>query len=347
MEQFETILVSSLRLFANNNDIYIASLLERSKAMFRYIVQRLVAMAITLFLIISISFFIIHSMPGSIVDDPMLPEDVKLAIEDKYHLNDPLPVQYGYFLKDFLSFDFGTSIKVQPRVPVFDIIKDKLPVTLQVNIFSLIFTIPVGITLGIIAALKKNTMVDHIISIMVIFFISVPSFVFAALLQYFVAFKWNLAPILLSPEPTLTWTKFKSMILPVLALSFGGIATITRYMRSELCEALNSEYMLLAKTKGLTQVQATVKHAIRNSFIPLANVIIPMFFGILGGAMVIENIFGIPGLGRLTVSSINALDHPLTIATLFFYSLIGLISILVVDLSYGIIDPRIRIGGRK
>ncbi len=315
--------------------------------MARYIAQRLIAMAITLFLIISISFFIIHSMPGSIVDDPMLPEDVKLAIEDKYHLNDPLPVQYGYFLKDFLSFEFGTSIKVQPRVPVFDIIKAKLPITLQVNIFSLIFTIPVGITLGIIAALKKNTMADHIISIMVIFFISVPSFVFAALLQYFVAFKWGWAPILLSPEQTLTWAKFKSMILPILALSFGGIATITRYMRSELCEALNSEYMLLAKTKGLSQVQATVKHAIRNSFIPLANIIIPMFFGILGGAMVIENIFGIPGLGQLSVSSINALDHPLTIATLFFYSLIGLVTILVVDLSYGIIDPRIRIGGRK
>ncbi|MCF6460280.1 ABC transporter permease [Clostridium sp. Cult3] len=315
--------------------------------MLRYIVQRLIAMAITLFLIISISFFIIHSMPGSIVDDPMLPEDVKLAIENKYHLNDPLPVQYGYFLKDFLSFEFGTSIKVQPRVPVFDIIKTKLPITLQVNIFSLILTVPVGIILGIIAALKKNTAADHIISIMVILFISVPSFVFAALLQYFVAFKWGWAPILLSTEPTLTWTKFRSMILPILSLSFGGIATITRYMRSELCEALNSEYMLLAKTKGLSQVQATVRHAIRNSFIPLANIIIPMFFSIMGGAMVIENIFGIPGLGQLSVSSINALDHPLTIATLFFYSVIGLVSILVVDLSYGIIDPRIRIGGRK
>ena len=315
--------------------------------MARYIAQRLIAMAITLFLIISISFFIIHSMPGSIVDDPMLPEDVKLAIEDKYHLNDPMPIQYGYFLKDFLSFEFGTSIKVQPRVPVFDIIKAKLPVTLQVNIFSLILTIPIGIILGIMAALKKNTMADHIISIMVIFFISVPSFVFAALLQYFIAFKLGWAPIMLSPEATLTWTKFKSMILPILALSFGGIATITRYMRSELCEALNSEYMLLAKTKGLSQVQATVRHAIRNSFIPLANIIIPMFFGILGGAMVIENIFGIPGLGQLSVNSINALDHPLTIATLFFYSLIGLVTILVVDLSYGIIDPRIRIGGRK
>lgn len=315
--------------------------------MIRYIGQRLIAMAITLFLIITISFFMIHSMPGSVIYDPMLPEEIKTAIEDKYHLNEPLPVQYGYFLKDFLAFDFGTSIKVQPKVPVFDIIKGKLPVTIQLNVFSILLTVPLGIILGIIAALKKNQMADHIINIMVIFFISVPSFVFAALLQYFVAFKWNLAPILLSTEPTLTWTKFKSMILPILALSFYGIATITRYMRAELCEALNSDYMLLAKTKGLSQVQATVKHAIRNSFIPLANIIIPMFFSILGGSMVIENIFGVPGIGNLSVSSINALDHPLTIAVLFFYSLISLISILVVDLSYGIIDPRIRIGGRK
>lgn len=315
--------------------------------MLRYISQRLIAMAITLFIIISISFFIIHSMPGNVFDDPMLPEDIRLIIEDKYHLNDPLPVRYGYFIKDFLSFEFGTSIKLQPKVPVFSIIKDKLPVTIQLNLLSLILTVPLGIIFGIIAGLNRNRMPDHLISIMVILFVSVPSFVFAALLQYVVAFKWGLAPILLSTDSTFTWAKFKSMILPILALSFAGIANITRYMRAELTEALNSEYMLLAKTKGLSQVQATIKHAIRNSFIPLANIIIPMFFNILSGAMVIENIFGIPGLGQLSVSSINAMDHPLTIATLFFFSLIGLTSILIIDLSYGIIDPRIRIGGRK
>lgn len=109
--------------------------------MLRYIGQRLLAMAITLFLIISISFFILHSMPGSVVDDPMLPEDVRIAIENKYHLNEPLPVQYGYFLKDFIALEFGSSIKVQPKVPVFRIIKEKLPITLQLNIFSLLFTV--------------------------------------------------------------------------------------------------------------------------------------------------------------------------------------------------------------
>lgn len=315
--------------------------------MLRYIGQRLVAMALTLFLIITISFFTIRMMPGSIVSDPMLPADVKQVIEAKYHLDKPMIVQYGYFLKDCLSGNFGTSIKLQPKVPVFNILSQKIPITLELNIFSLILTIPIGAVLGIIAALKKNTLADHTISSSVVLFISIPSFVIAALLQYIVAFKWGLLPIMLSTEEKFTLGKFVSMILPILALSFGGVATITRYMRAELCEALNSEYMLLARTKGLSQIQATLRHAIRNSFIPLANIIIPMFFSVLGGAMVIENIFGIPGTGSLLVNSINALDHSLTIAILFFYSFVGLCTILIVDLSYGIIDPRIRIGGGK
>ncbi|WP_019424271.1 ABC transporter permease [Paenibacillus sp. OSY-SE] len=315
--------------------------------MLRYISQRLVAMAITLFLIISLLFFLIHSMPGSIVNDPMLPIDIKERIEAKYHLDKPLVVQYVYFLGDFLTFNFGDSIKVQPKVPVFDIIKDKLPITIQLNILALLFTLPIGVMCGIMAALKKNTATDHGLNMMVVLFISVPSFVIAALLQYIVAFKWELVPILLSAEQALTWTKFKSMILPILALSFGEIAIVTRYLRAELCETLNSDYMLLARTKGLSQMQATLRHAIRNSFIPLANIFIPMIFSILSGAIVIENIFSVPGLGSLSINAINALDHPLTIAVMFFYSVIALISILVVDLSYGIIDPRIRMGGKK
>ena len=182
---------------------------------------------------------------------------------------------------------------------------------------------------------------------MVVFNVSVPAFVFASLLQYIFAYKLEWFPFLLELDPGFSFSKFISMILPILALSFGGIATITRYMRAELCEALNSEYMLLSKAKGLTQVQSTVRHALRNSFIPLCNVIIPMFMNLLGGSMVVENIFGIPGIGSLTAGSIQTSDYYLTIAVLFFYSLIGLLSMLLVDLSYGIVDPRIRIGGGK
>lgn len=315
--------------------------------MLKYTVQRLIAIVITLFLLISLLFFTLRLMPGSVVSDPMIPIETKKAIEAKMHLDKPMGVQYLYFIKDAMQLDFGTSVKLQPRVPVFDIIKDKIPVTLQINIFSLILTVPIGMVLGIIAALKKNSLSDHVINMVVIFFISVPSFVFAAVMQYFIGYKWGLLPILLEATPGFTATKFVSMIMPILAMSFGGIAIITRYMRSELCESLNSDYMLLAKTKGLTQVQATVKHALRNSFIPLANVIIPMFFGLLGGSMVIENIFSIPGMGQIMVKSLGALDHPTTIAVIFFYGVISLVSILFVDLSYGFIDPRIRIGGKK
>lgn len=314
--------------------------------MARYILKRLFAMMITLFLIVSICFFVIRLIPGAVAGEGALPE-IRVALERRYHLDKPLWDQYVIFLKNFFSFEFGESIAVYPRTPVFDVIRAKIPLTLQLNVFSLLLTIPVGMFFGVVSALKKNTVIDNIISLMVVFFISIPSFVFASLLQYVFAFRLKLFPFLLNLDSTWSFDKFRSMILPILALSFGGIATITRYLRSELFEALNSEYMLLSKAKGLTQIQSTTRHAIRNSLIPLCNIIVPMFTNVLGGSLVVENIFGIPGMGSLIAQSLGASDYYLTIATLFFYSIIGLTSILIMDLSYGIVDPRIRMGGGK
>ena len=304
-------------------------------------------MVLTLFIIITISFFAIRLIPGDVLGEGANPE-LRAAMRARYHLDKPLIEQYVIFIKNFLSFDFGESINLYPRRPVFDVIAEKVPLTLVLNIFSLIITIPTGIACGIAAALKKNTLTDHAISTMVVFNVSVPSFVFASLLQYFLAYKLGWVPILLDLKaPFMSGAQLWSMVLPVLALSFGGIATITRYMRAELFEALSSEYMLLARAKGLTQLQATVRHALRNSFIPLCNVIVPMFMSVLSGSMVVETIFNIPGLGSLMTGSISTSDYYLTIAILFVYSLINLTSVLVVDLSYGIVDPRIRIGGGK
>ena len=304
-------------------------------------------MVLTLFIIITISFFAIRLIPGDVLGEGANPE-LRAAMRARYHLDKPLIEQYVIFIKNFLSFDFGESINLYPRRPVFDVIAEKVPLTLVLNIFSLIITIPTGLACGIAAALKKNTLTDHAISTMVVFNVSVPSFVFASLLQYFLAYKLGWFPILLDLKaPFMSGAQLWSMVLPVLALSFGGIATITRYMRAELFEALSSEYMLLARAKGLTQLQATVRHALRNSFIPLCNVIVPMFMSVLSGSMVVETIFNIPGLGSLMTGSISTSDYYLTIAILFVYSLINLTSVLVVDLSYGIVDPRIRIGGGK
>lgn len=314
--------------------------------MTKYIIKRVLAMALTLFIIITLSFFTIRMIPGDILGEGANPV-IREAMRARYHLDKPLSEQYLIFLNNFLRFDFGESINLYPRRPVFDIIMEKIPLTLLLNIMSLIITVPVGIFCGIIAALKKNSLIDHTISILVVFFVSVPSFVIASLLQYFFAFKLGWFPLLLNLSGGASFSKLSSMVLPVLALSFGGIATITRYMRAELFEALNSEYMLLSKAKGLTQMQATLRHALRNSFIPLCNVIVPMFMNLLGGSMVVEQIFGIPGLGSLMVGSINTADYYLAIAVLFFYSIISLTSVLMVDLSYGIVDPRIRIAGGK
>lgn len=315
--------------------------------MLKYILQRLLALVIVLYLIVTASFFIVRTMPGSFIDNPYIKSDVKKALEDKYHLNDPLPVQYGYFLKDFAKLDFGISYAVRPKIPVNEVVMSKIPPTLQINIFSVLLSIPLGLINGIIAALRKNSWTDHFISVKVIIYVSIPAFVFASVLQYVVAFKLGWFPILVSTETTLTWSKFVSMILPILALSFGPIAVITRFMRAELSEALNSDYMLLAKSKGLNQVQATLRHAIRNSFMPLAGIIIGQLLGILSGALIIERIFGIPGLGIASLEAINSKDHTLTIGILFWETLIALIGILIVDLSFGIIDPRVRMGGKK
>ena len=228
------------------------------------------------------------------------------------------------------------------NVPVWDVIKTKIPVTLYINFFSLIISLPLGIILGIVAAIRKNTMTDYLISFLVVIFISVPSFIFATLLQYFVAFKAGLFPIIYDATAS-GWDKFYCLFLPIMALSLGPIARVTRYLRAELAETINSDFMLLAKTKGLTERQATINHGIRNSM----NIIVPMFTSIMGGSLVIETIFSIPGMGGIMVKSINAPDYTVTLAALIFYSVVSLVTVLIVDLSYGIVDPRVRMGGKK
>ena len=316
--------------------------------MFRYVLKRIAAMFVTLCIILTIAFLVIRLMPGSIYDDiNNLSPDMLAVLEGKYHLNEPLLTQYGYFLRDIIVYgDWGTSVSVAPKTPVWEVLTARIPITMSLNLISLAISLPIGMMAGIFAAIFKNTKVDYVISFLVVLFISVPSFIFATVLQYFLAYRLGWFPIIYQPTGDAA-TKYASMVLPVLALSFGPIARVTRYLRGELIENLNSDYMLLARTKGLNSFQATVRHSMRNSFLPLANIIIPMFTNILTGSLVVEQIFSIAGVGGLLVKSINASDHTLTIAILIFYSFVSLLTILIVDLSYGIIDPRVRMGGGK
>ena len=315
--------------------------------MTKYVIQRILAMLVTLLIIMTLGFMVIRLMPGGMFDEAVdMTEEQKAAIEAKYHLDKPMVVQYLYFLGDIiLKNDWGTSLKVFTGTPVWDVMKTRIPVSLYINFISLLISLPIGIVLGISAAIKKNTAVDYIISFLVVICISVPSFVFATLMQYYLAFKMGAFPIIYEATST-GFQRLYTLALPILALSLGPIARVTRYLRAELAETINSDFMLLAKTKGLTERQATINHGVRNSMLPLMNVIIPMFTSILGGSMVIESLFAIPGMGGLMVSSINAPDYPLTMAVLVFYSAVSLITVLVVDLTYGIVDPRIRMGGK-
>ena len=313
--------------------------------MIKYVLQRIGAMLLTLFLVMVLSFMIIRLMPMSIFENPEVSPEIQYKLEEEMHLHDPIPVQLFYFLKNIVvDFNFGTSVKIKPGVGVFSIIADRIPPTVALNFLSLFISIPLGLIAGTAAALKRNTWMDTVISFMIVLFISIPSFVFASLMQYCLTYLWPVFPTLYDATGGI-WVQLYSMILPILALALGPIATIGRYLRGELIENLGSEYLLLARTKGLSRTQSTVRHAFRNSLVPISNTLIGLLTGIMGGSLVIEKMFAVPGMGGQLVDSIMAGDHFLTVALLIFYSAISLVTILIVDLSYGIIDPRIRVGG--
>ena len=260
--------------------------------------------------------------------------------------------QLWIYTKNILTkWDWGTSWKIDYMADVGDVITSRLPPTMLINVYSLLFSVPVGILLGIFAAIKKNKWQDQLISVMIMLFISVPSYVYAFLVQYILGFKAGWFPLVTSSlydagNSWFSWTMFHSMVLPVLSLSFGDIAGLARFTRAELTEQLSSDYMLLARTKGLTRSQATVRHALKNAMVPILPSIISMFVGVIGGSIIIEQIFGVPGIGALFLKSINLKDYDVFMASSMFYTVIGLAANILIDLSYGFLDPRIRMGER-
>lgn len=319
--------------------------------MFKYILKRLVLMLFVLFCIVTICFMLIRMLPMTPPEGSSVAQ--KEVIEARWEAlgyNEPLLVQYGIYLKGiFTKWDFGTSWKIDYLTPAFEVISDRLLPTVLVNLYSLLFATPVGILLGIYAAIKKNKWQDHTISTLVILFVSIPSYVYAFMVQYIFCFKldwFNLTVYSLADAggSWFTLKMFSSMIPPILALSFGEIAGLCRFTRAELTETLTQDYMLLARTKGLTRSQATVRHALKNAMVPILPSIIGSFVGILGGSMIIEQIFSIPGVGQLFIQSITQRDYDVFMIDTIFYTLIGLAAGIVVDISYGFIDPRIRMG---
>ncbi len=308
-------------------------------------------MIITLFLVLTVNFLLLQLIPGSPFDGEKVTEAQKIILEQKYGLDDPIPVQYVRYMKGVVQGDFGISFKLQNQ-EVSDLVLTRIPYTIKPGALALLIGVVVGILFGAIAAMKRNSWADHTITIISVLGVSIPSFVLAAFLQYFICSKLGWLPLLYQPMDTVrgvsAMDEFKSLILPSISLAVPVIASLMRYMRSELIEVLNTDYILLARAKGLTRSQVIFHHALRNALIPVITVVGPMVVSIMTGSLVIEQFFGVPGLSKLMLNSVTMNDQFLTLGIAFFYAVLYVVVILVIDLLYGVIDPRIRLtGGAK
>lgn len=356
--------------------------------MFRYITTRIIWIFITLMIILTMNFVILQLAPtyapttteerdlyyaklvfdGYYTEEVVRDEELIRLYRDitfvpcnncfykdevtQFRVYKPVPLfeQYTSWLYNIITdWNWGDSTRVQPNVPAFEILASRIPVTLRLNFLAMIFYIPIGFTLGIIAALNKNSWVDNAISIFIMLFISIPSFVIMILLVIIFGYQLEWVPTLFPPDFADLSQQIRGLILPVLGLSFSAIAGLTRLTRAELTEVLTSEFLLLARTKGLTKRQAVVRHALRNSIVPIVPSVIGSFVGLLSGSVIIERIYSIPGTGRIFLRALeqNNYDYNLIMVSTAFYTFIGLIAVLVVDLTYGLVDPRIRMGAKK
>lgn len=319
--------------------------------MLKYAAKRLLLMIFTLFVIMTMCFVLIKLLPLPAIKEMGKDVNIILMKREQMGYGKPIMVQYFIFLKNvLLGWDWGVGEQMYIARDVWDILMQKLPYTIIVNLYSILIAIPLGLMFGIYAALKKNKWQDHFISTAVMVCVSVPSYVYAFLVQYLLCFKLHWFPLVIpSAEQAslLSWDMFVGMMPAIISLGFGVVAGLTRYTRAELSEVLTGEYMLLARTKGLTKSQAITRHAMRNAMVVILPMIIGEFIGIIGGSLIIEKIFAIPGVGSLYITSINVRDYNFFMALTFFYTFIGLFSGIVMDISYGFIDPRIRMGSKK
>ena len=344
----------------------------------KYVIERILFILLTAFIILSLTYILLQLIPltpGGTdqqrwtfwekqvelgyyvrITDPMeamregYDEVVTVAGKTTYYRAQPVMVRYFNWLAAVAKGDWGVSSSDYWKgQSALTILLTGLPDSMRLNLSSILISIPLGIGLGILAALKKNTWVDSLISTVVMIFISVPSFVLISFLLIWFG-KVNGWPLRwpsdadAAADPVLA---FKAFVIPVMSLCFGSICGFARYTRAELTEVMSSEFLLLARTKGLTRSQAVIRHALRNSMVPIVPMIIAEFISILSGSMVLEQIYSIPGIGSVLVNALNSTDVPVIMVDMAIYTVIGLAATLIIDLSYGIVDPRIRMGARK
>ena len=303
--------------------------------MIKYILKRLGLLLLTLFLIVTLTFFMMQVMPGTPFSNPKLTPDQLEILKHAYGLDKPLWQQYFIYVGHMFTGNFGTSF-IYTNQPVITMIAQRLPVSMQLGTQALILGTVLGALMGKASARRKNGVLDGVFGFLSVLGISVPSFVIGTLILLYLGFNLNLFPIS-------GWGTFSQTIMPTIALSFAPMAVVTRFVRSEMIESLSSDYILLARAKGLSEKEVVNKHALRNSLIPMLTLIGPMAAGLLTGSVLIEKIFSIPGIGAQFVDSIPAKDFPVIMATTIVYAVILMVFILITDILTAIVDPRVRL----
>lgn len=309
--------------------------------MTRYVLKRILYMLLTLLIVATVTFFMMRSIPG----DPLggmareLPEQTKANYYAKYGLDKPLVEQYLIYIKNMLQGDLGESL-LYPGRSVSATIAATSPVSGLVGGIALVIGLLIGVCLGIIAALKKNQWPDYVVMVIAIMGITIPVFVLVSLMQYFFSIK-------LGWLPSSGWGQPKHLIMPVIVLSFSTIATYARYIKSSMLDVLDQDYILTARSKGLSEGQIVRRHVLRNSLLPAVTILSGRIVGIFTGAFIVEKMFTIPGIGFYYISSINNNDYTMTMGTTVFYAALFVVMQLIVDFVYMLVDPRIRISEAK
>ena len=304
----------------------------------KYLLKRIAISIMTLLVILLVLFLMLEYMPGSPFNDEKLTADQLALLNQKYGLDQPVIIRFFNYIKNMLTGDFGVSYTISKNTPISSLLQTRLPISLRVGGQAVLLGTIVGLVLGVIAAIKHNTIWDTLTTVISVLGVSLPSYVFALGLSYYLGYKVTLFPLLYSAEAA-----FKSSVLPTIALCMFTIATIARFTRTEMLEVLGSDYMQLAESKGISGIKLLTRHALRNALIPIITVLAPLIVGLMTGSLVIEKIFSIPGIGSLLVTAIQSNDYNVIVVLAFIYSAMYIGIMLVVDILYGVVDPRIRL----
>ncbi|MGX7076124.1 ABC transporter permease [Globicatella sanguinis] len=306
----------------------------------KYIFKRIVYILIALFFIITLTFFLMRIAPGSpFASERALTPAIEKQLNETYGLDNPWYVQYKDYLLNILKFDFGESMKYKGR-STNDMIFQSFPISLALGAQALFLAVGFGVLLGVISAMYHNKLGDYISTIIAVLGISIPSFILAGLMQYFLGLKLGLFPLS-------GWKGFSYTVMPSFAMALSYMGNVAKMVRSSMLEQNTSEYVKLARAKGLRKWSVVFKHSLRNALLPVITYLGPLTAGVVTGSFIVENIFAIPGLGKHFVTSINNRDYTMIMGTTVFYSILLLFAVLIVDIIYVMVDPRIKLEGAE